>query len=749
MENNTERIDQYLLDQMNAEDKAEFEKELASNPELQKELNLQKDILKGIEVSGIKSEFSKAFKQRVMMNKAIMFGGIVILAAVICGLGYVWVNNSDSNSIVGKENIVGLDSTSKTERGKQTFEINNTRDTIIETKGGMVIAIEQGSFDSKGTSVSLSIQEAFTPEDIILNGLSTMSDGKLLETAGMFTIDAFENNEKVSMLKNLLARVPTDSIDKDIMLFKGEKDINGIINWVEPQAIQKVLQTVDINTLDFYPTRYLSTLKELGLNYKNKKYTDSLYYSFSGYQRPQVNTIQPKGDYNFIKHVFGNYSTTSSNGGKIEAYNMRTENPEDRKKHYFFNSKSDLKRFEDSVLDVWSKRDREKRNSDSISQLDGNMEFDPSRIRAIWNSKFNNTIIATKEFEERLKFIHSTCEPKFLKCYVSNLRLKLYQIDSICASFANGSNKAKFIEFYKRKDGGINISDKLQHKLNKYFEKTYQAYKIAVEKSWMDFLQKEQKNQADQDEILMENYKKDLIREGNVLNEEYCLNLVDAYKQLGENKECPIQTPAPAPNYYEVRVSTGSYNLDKYVSDATISRTSLEYVSETGKKAIITYTPLEVTVEGFQNYDRVMVYLLPKSLSSFQRLSMKANGVFTEKLNSLIQYDLVAIGFKGNSTFIVKRAGINAVKLSISLSQIQESEIASLLSSYKFGASNDIIADVKYKKFEQESFNRAVKKLKIQEQTDKIVRAIFPCSFNSNVSELMDAPARKAFVPSK
>jgi hypothetical protein len=174
-----------------------------------------------------------------------------------------------------------------------------------------------------------------------------------------------------------------------------------------------------------------------------------------------------------------------------------------------------------------------------------------------------------------------------------------------------------------------------------------------------------------------------------VLNEEYCLNVIDAYRQIGEKKECPMRTPPPSKNYYNVAVSTtGWKNLDQYVMDATIRRESLDYVTEDGRKASITYTGITVNIVGIEEYDRVLAYLIPDSLSSFQRMGRSGNS-FTEKLNSLLNYDLIVLAYKGTHAYSLKKTSVKAATHTLSLNAIDEKELENMLKAYGKSSRND------------------------------------------------------------
>jgi hypothetical protein len=146
----------------------------------------------------------------------------------------------------------------------ETFVINNAADTIIETEEGVVFAIPAHAFNSKSDKVQLEIKTAISPYNIMKQGLSTTSNGSLLQTAGMFYINGYENEKPLSLVKNIDVSVPANEIDPAMKLFDGVMDSSGRINWINPKPIEKRLRTYDITTLDFYPPNYIPVVKALG-----------------------------------------------------------------------------------------------------------------------------------------------------------------------------------------------------------------------------------------------------------------------------------------------------------------------------------------------------------------------------------------------------------------------------------------------------------------------------------------------------
>jgi len=55
----------------------------------------------------------------------------------------------------------------------------------------------------------------------------------------------------------------------------------------------------------------------------------------------------------------------------------------------------------------------------------------PSEIQTIKSPKFNNTLIATKEFETRLPYLFKTCNDENLRMYVMNLNKNMWEVDSL------------------------------------------------------------------------------------------------------------------------------------------------------------------------------------------------------------------------------------------------------------------------------------------------------------------------------
>lgn len=123
----------------------------------------------------------------------------------------------------------------------QEFSLIGSQGTIIEGKDGTKVKIDKNTFvDKNGNLISgeitLELKEVLDPIDMIMGNLTTISDGKTLETGGMIYLNATSSSEQLSLAsgKSILISMPSDSLLSDMSLFEGVKDSAGVVNWVDP-----------------------------------------------------------------------------------------------------------------------------------------------------------------------------------------------------------------------------------------------------------------------------------------------------------------------------------------------------------------------------------------------------------------------------------------------------------------------------------------------------------------------------------
>lgn len=117
----------------------------------------------------------------------------------------------------------------------QIVNIDNSRDTIIRTINGALLAIDSGSFSSG--QVQLEIKEAYSLSSMILAGLTTESDGKPLSSGGMISVEARDRN--ITIVKPISISLPSDTIDPKMLLYKGKKNKDGRMTWEDPKPLKK------------------------------------------------------------------------------------------------------------------------------------------------------------------------------------------------------------------------------------------------------------------------------------------------------------------------------------------------------------------------------------------------------------------------------------------------------------------------------------------------------------------------------
>jgi uncharacterized protein YeaO (DUF488 family) len=137
----------------------------------------------------------------------------------------------------------------------QVFEITNQNDTFIIGKNGTKFSIPKNSFvDKNGNAVkgkiNFELKEALTLVDMIMGNLTTLSDGKILQTGGMIYTNATANGENVFIAKDkeLQVSVPAENKNDSMLIFEGEVNPeNQSINWVNPKDIIEKIKPTEVS----------------------------------------------------------------------------------------------------------------------------------------------------------------------------------------------------------------------------------------------------------------------------------------------------------------------------------------------------------------------------------------------------------------------------------------------------------------------------------------------------------------------
>ncbi|WP_417602455.1 c-type cytochrome [Owenweeksia hongkongensis] len=344
----------------------------------------------------------------------------------------------------------------------QNFEITGIMDTVLQGLNGTMIVIPKGAFmDSYGNTIigeiKIELAEALSLDEMIFSNLTTQSNGQPLETDGMIYIDAISNGEhlRINPKNPIYIEIPTKEKIPGMMAYKGIRDSEGNMNWVDPQPIENYLVTVDINLLDFYPNGFEDEIVK-GLPFRKhdtltKNLSDSLYYSLSVYKLgdlPEIaeEIIMNEPYYNKqSKVVNGKYTEQSY----YQYYNAKTQQVEVG----FDTSKAKC------------------------------CGIDPAMIKVLKSGKYDSTLIATREFQTRLQSIFETCENEILEVYVNNIGLDLYKLDSMAAYKLRAHKMAKTFENYSHdKLTNVRNANKYVRLLRGYYGKELSKTKKELEK---------------------------------------------------------------------------------------------------------------------------------------------------------------------------------------------------------------------------------------------------------------------------
>ena len=719
-------IERYLNNELSAEGKTAFEAELNQNTELQKEFELHKlttELIQRNSLRRLVRQSGKWFHAKKLFVKA---GIGLIIAGVLAASVYVILN---WDSITGKPEFLEKPLLEKLEKElvfenivPEYFEFTGESDVFL-SESGVLLSITDESFLLNGKAYKgkaiVQWQEAQKASDIVKAGLSTKSGDRLLETQGMFSLNAFTPEGKKLQLtdKGVYVQVPVDELKKDMKLFTGVPGKNGGIDWQNPVELERLPKPKDMSEMDLYPPDYEPKLNELKW-FTEKAKRDSLYLSFEEHLSEEFDMTQEVIDIAYPGYFDAN---------NVDWYNKPIdEYPKDPKLRgeLLFNTRcatchmahynstgpklfrvrqkwaeggakegsiyqwvadwnkaamsdsyaSEVSNIKPTAMMQFPELEGRTAEIDAIFDYIDGIPFDyemtdaasresylipPSKVLAIWNPKFNNTNLATQDFEDRMKAIHGTCDKKVLEVYVSNLNTPLWKLDERVVKMGY----SQFQQFADQKVGVIKIDDAHQKNLNAFYEKAIETIRERGKKELETALKKG--SQWDK-ELEQEREKEQLhkgMRESANLEEEYGFNLANVGKQLGKTLG------------FQVHGGGTVLNIDAYVREATVNRQSTVITDpETGKTAQITYEPMSVEVKNAEKYGRLYLYLFSKEINSYQRLDFR-NGKLEYNLNGDMNYTAAVIGINETGYFYHQLNELRAGDLGvISLTKISEKE---------------------------------------------------------------------------
>ncbi len=571
----------------------------------------------------------------------------------------------------------------------QFFNINGNEDHVLKGKQGTVMVFSKGCFKNSAgklvtENITIELAEAFSLKDILFSNLTTTSNGKQLITDGMIYFNATADGKQLIVNKDIpvYIEIPTNERKPDMQVYKGERDENGNMNWVEPKELETFLTTVDLDLLNFYPKGFEAAV-EANMPYKNHEYAskelkDSLFYSLSYF-----NLIQ-------MKKILGSFSATNFNEAYYNEYKE------------IINGKYTDKSFETNSIQA---------EVDSMHNSDNFYGIDPALIKVIRSEPFQNSLIATREFEKRLSYIYESCQNSILEIYSKNLDKNMWELDEMVAekistwsadtlysdsdphghTLINDSNLEKiFREFSAQKLTNIKDNKKYSVILKSYYEKKLKEVQLELETKQKEFVQKIKKENEEAKKVTKE-YKDLLFKRETHRMEKYGFEWTD----------------------------TGWINVDT----GTIPK-------GWGPKK------LEVFVKNGSEYDRVHTYVIYSSIESLYRLNSTDNELFHvgNKTNKEMnmpkkkQATIITIAYQNKNIFIGKQDFITGdPSIVINLFPSSEEEMSEAIKRYdNYAAENNISEDLKY----MEIFEMEKKRQEALNNELVFIQSLAECIYN-------------------
>ena len=201
----------------------------------------------------------------------------------------------------------------------------------------------------------------------------------------------------------------------------------------------------------------------------------------------------------------------------------------------------------------------------------------------------------------------------------------------------------------------------------------------------------------------------------------------------------------PPARYGVLVINNGWKNVDAYVVESTINRTTLDYTDpDTGKKAVIKYEALSVSILDRKKYDRLYIYILPDKVNSFMRLNEK-DSVFTENLNELMDYSLICLGYIADQPYYFEKRSIEATNYyDLQLDVISDDKLNKKLGKFDSNKMDDLFNELAYIRFEIDEEKRMTKIENKARLRNKIRPVIFPCLYYSTESDYSEDNTKEA-----
>lgn len=458
----------------------------------------------------------------------------------------------------------------------QFFTVYGDSEQLIEGKYGTRIFIpEESVLDPSGDpfegEYQIEITEVNSIGGAILSNLTTTSNGQPLQSEGMLFINATagETALHINPDRPIYIEIPTKKRIAGMMVYQGERDQDGNTNWIDPKPIIQNLFAVPLSGLDFLPPGFAETVAKNLPFEKHRVATnqliDSLYYSLS---------------LEMIEELTADFAATNAwepNG--------------------IYDPSAPLNDTAESLLAS---------HPESVQR-----DIDPRQIQTLKDPNFNNTLIATREFQARLQAIFKSCQPQLLDLYINHLDKNLWEIDQMAADASQGEVKETFENFATQKCTRVKNSGHIAKRLMQYYQQKLVHNKLLQARMEKKVTQK----------LELQNQK--------------AKNILSHYKEVLADRESQRMA------YYGFeRCEMGWINIDR----GTVEK-NWEYAQI--RVALQPHRPIP-------KMDRLYAYVWTSGVNTIQRLQETEGQSFVGKSMPLAknqQSDIIVVGYRNDTLF--------------------------------------------------------------------------------------------------
>lgn len=463
----------------------------------------------------------------------------------------------------------------------QFFTLNSDQDTVLEGTEGTTLVLPKGCFlDADGNtytgSVELELAEANKLENRLLGNIASGNQGKPIVSKGSIFWNATTTEGeqlKVNPENPIFIEMPTYDPNGDLEVRHGTRDEEGNMTWDTPKPLEKFLTPVELSEMDFYPDGFEEAV-ERGMPFRghlvaDRDLKDSLFYSLS---------LAPSS---FLTEGF---ALTDSYEEALEW----SRDPNDP--NIIRANKVSRDKFNLAELESEYPADTMGFGSDAIYGVDSAVGpppqkcgIDPASIKVLRSEKYAQTLIATKEFQERIRYIFKTCSQEVLEVYIQGLDAEMWENDQKAADLLGaGALKDQFQAFADEKMGHLREGSPISNQLKKHYAKKLKKTRQKLQKA-------------------LEKAKKELAAKNKVAQE-----TVDEYSKVLDERQAyrmerfgfiPTET-----GWFDVQDPASPYQKDWVLSGEGNAN-------------------IEVTVIDEEGFDRTMVYMVASYVNSLHRMS--------------------------------------------------------------------------------------------------------------------------------